>query len=136
MDRLWCKECNDWPVDEDEPICSRCLRKKKRFARIERNKETGSLEPFFIVVIGTSRIYGGPEEGGWWDNRSEIIDVAQVYGPRHGIRVAKKFREENPQPKYGIYSCANRGEPEISIRAYNKPEDWDWVYEQEALRYC
>lgn len=76
----------------------------------------GKMLPFLIVVTGTSRHYGGPEEGGWWYDRDEVLEVRRAFTFEQGLRHARELREEYPAPRYNRFSCANRGEPDVHIR--------------------
>lgn len=78
----------------------------------------GRLPPFYVLATGCSRHYGGPEEGGWWYDHVEILEVRMAFTWKRGLKHARELRDKYPQPRYGIGSCANRGEPEVSIRTY------------------
>jgi hypothetical protein len=107
----------------------------KRMQRAE-SREPGEVLPIYIVVQGTSRHYGGPEEGGWWYNWTETAQVFKVWTAREALRKVKDLREEYDQPRFGIYSAANRGEAEYDIFVTHDPSYWETRETRERPYYC
>jgi hypothetical protein len=70
----------------------------------------GRVQPFYIVAYGISRHYGGPEEGGWYYNWTDVHEVRRVFTVQEGIRQMRQLSEKYPQPRFDRYSCANQGE--------------------------
>ena len=95
----------------------------------QRALKEGRVRPFYLVVEGTSRHYGGPEEGGWWYDWHEVLEVRRAFTLEEGLRQARALRESYPQPRYNRYSCANRGEPDTRIRLCYGEDDPRWPTE-------
>lgn len=83
----------------------------------------GIQPPFLIVVSGISRHYGGPEEGGWWYNTTEIVEVRKVHTISAAHRHLRELKELYPQPRFGIGSAANRGESEYEMGCFYGEND-------------
>lgn len=95
----------------------------------KRALKEGRVRPFYLVVEGISRHYGGPEEGGWWYDWREVLEVRRAFTLSEGLRQMRQLREEYPQPRYNRYSCANRGEPEPRVVLCYGEEDPRWPQE-------
>lgn len=54
--------------------CTSPYRLARRLERAER-RHRGNHFPIFILAIGTTRRCGGPEEGGWWYDDTEVLVV-------------------------------------------------------------
>lgn len=121
------EECNAYILTSDlqkaeiveNGVCKVCDLYEKRKAAVAQ----GKMLPFLIVVTATSRHYGGPEEGGWWYNRTTVEEVRRAFTFEQGLRHARELKDEYPSPRYSIYSCANRGEPEYHIRCVYGEDD-------------
>lgn len=101
----------------------------------EEESKEGPLKPLYIALASYTRHYGGPEEGGWWYNWCELKEVERMFSIESAMKVAKRMQEENPPPRYDIYSAANNGEAEHTIYIHN---DIDWINElqsKEVPRY-
>ena len=127
-------EITTWQTAVDCPSCGqrvppyhwhgerKCIRAKMR--REARAK--GTALPFYLVVLGVSRYYGGPEEGGWHWDRRVILEARKVWtflGARKAIR---ELREDYPPPSYPrgsvlggediyILTCMHEGEFPIEV---------------------
>ena len=107
----------------------------KRLQRAEA-RQPGEVLPIYVVVQGTSRHYGGPEEGGWWYNWTDTAQVFKFYTAKAALRKVRDLREEYGQPRYGIYSCANRGEQEWDFVITHDPSFWEAYESTERPYYC
>lgn len=92
--------------------CGHCAR---RF-RLEKIKNNQS-QPFYIVVYGISRHYGGPEEGGWYWDRIEALEVQKIWTISKALKIIRKLKEDYyPTSKYNRYSVLGNGQDiEISL---------------------
>jgi hypothetical protein len=98
--------------------------------------KNGCVLPFYLVVEGTSRHYGGPEEGGWWYDWHTVLEVRQAFTLGGALRQARLLREKYPQPRYNRYSCANRGEEDTRIVLCYGEDDPRWPNEtKQRPRY-
>jgi hypothetical protein len=128
--------CERWVSEHDEPddphICGVCeLYDARREAA-----EKGTVLPFYVLAVGMSRHYGGPEEGGWWYDMPEILGVKKAYTFKQGLKLARELKEEYPQPRYNRFSCANRGEPDVHLCVLYGENDPRWPGEDfERPRY-
>ncbi len=113
-------------------ICKVCDMYDKR----QTDMSEGKVRPFYLVVSSTSRHYGGPEEGGWWYDRTEVVEVRKAFTLEQGLFHARKLRENYPQPKYNRFSMANRGEGDTRIHLCYGEDDPRWPTEsKERPRY-
>lgn len=113
-------------------VCKICDLYDKRKAE----QALGIVTPFYLVVEGISRHYGGHEEGGWWYDWHTILDVRKAFTFKQALKHARELREKYPQPKYNRYSCANRGEDDTVLRLVYSEDDPRWPEETtERPRY-
>lgn len=113
-------------------VCKICDLYDKRKAE----QALGIVSPFYLIVEGISRHYGGPEEGGWWYDWHTILDVRKVFTFKQALKHARELREKYPQPKYNRYSSANRGEDDTVLRIVYSEDDPRWPEESnERPRY-
>jgi hypothetical protein len=106
-------------------VCKVC----DMYDRRQKALKEGRVLPYYIVASGISRHYGGPEEGGWWYDWTEILGVRRAFTLEEGLRAVRALREEYPQPRYGRHSCANRGEPDTHITLCYGEDDPRWPTE-------
>lgn len=64
----------------------------------------GKVPAFYVVATGVSRLYGGPEEGGWYYDAQQILAVRKVYTVAGALKAARELREEYPKPRYSRHS--------------------------------
>lgn len=114
---------------------------RRRTERAERLAQARQREHkrFYVVAIGTDRVYGGPEEGGWYYDASEILDVRSAFDVATGLQAARALREEFPTCPHGRYSVI--GGTDVEIRMVRTPEalaqlEADCVESQKRQRYC
>lgn len=71
----------------------------RRLERQERSKN-GKVLPIYVVAEGISRACGGPEEGGWWYDVTEILEVRKCWDWKTAKQHAKELKELYPPPRY------------------------------------
>lgn len=99
--------------------CVSCVYNDTRDSRIASARDRhGLVEPIWIVVTGTSRHYGGPEEGGWWYDWLSIVEVRRVYGWKTALAAVRELREEYPPSRYGRGSAAAGGSMDYAIELH------------------
>lgn len=98
--------------DEFDSDCHRCCR-QKRFEKVKNNKP----QPFYVIMYGISRHYGGPEEGGWWFDWQTVIDSEKVWSIYKALEIIRLWKEENPQPKHNRFSVLGGEDIVIQILA-------------------
>jgi hypothetical protein len=96
----------------------------KRMIRKQDRGDKGRVLPIYVAVQEVTRHYGGPEEGGWWYNWTETVDVYQAWNARDALAMLRELKDEYQDPRYGIYSCANRGEGEYHFVIAHDPSFW------------
>jgi hypothetical protein len=96
----------------------------QRFIRAQ-DRKPGQVLPIYVAVQSTARYYGGPEEGGWWYNNTWTEEVFKFWSARDALAKLRELRDEYGDPRYGIYSAANRGEPEYSFVITHDPSFWE-----------
>ena len=94
------------------------------------------VTPIYVAVQSTVRCYGGPEEGGWWYNFTETEEVFKFWTARDALAKIRELREEYCDPRYGIYSAANRGEPQYDFVVTHDPSFWEANETKERPYYC
>lgn len=106
VNRYCRKSCSE--LNESCIFCAR----KIRFEKILNNHP----QPFYIVVYGISRHYGGPEEGEWWYDIQRVQDVKKIWTIKQALVSIRNFKEEYPTQKYNRFSVLGNGEDiEIDI---------------------
>jgi hypothetical protein len=93
------------------------------FDRRKADVSGGKQPSFLVVAYGVSRHYGGHEEGGWWYDRTEVIDVRKAHTLAGGLRHARDLRGEYPPPRFNRYSAANHGAPDVYVRCVYSEAD-------------
>lgn len=76
----------------------------------------GRKPEFLIVAYGVSRHYGGSEEGGWFYDRTTVLEVRSAFTFEGGRQQCRELKEKYPAPRYDRGSCANHGEDDIYIQ--------------------
>lgn len=56
----------------------------------------GACPSFLVVAYGVDRVYGGPEEGGWWYDRMTVLEVRRAFTFAGGLRAGRELRDEHP----------------------------------------
>jgi hypothetical protein len=100
-------------------------RLRRRMARALRRKG-GEVLPTYVVAVSISRCYGGPEEGGWWYNWTDIEEVRRAWDWKTIRAYLREYRDTYEQPRFDIYSAANDG-PEYRFLLLDDPneiEEW------------
>lgn len=104
---------------EQNGVCKVC----DMYDRRKAASAEGRMLPFLVVAWQISRHYGGPEEGGWWYDWTEVVDVRKAHTMSEGLRQARKLKAEYPQPRFNRFSCANRGEGDTMIGVFYGESD-------------
>ena len=106
---------------DDAEDCTYCGRIEARRVRLQQQR-VGRALPFYVVGFIVHRRYGGPEEGGWYYDEPETIDVRKCYDWTDGLRAARELRQEFTPSRAGRCSVAN--EPDGYVRVCRFPEDF------------
>lgn len=87
--------------------------------------EGEKLQKYFVAVSLVSRHYGGPEEGGWWYDHTEVVDVRRVFGTSAVLGVLESFRNEYPVKRHNRNSVLGTGDYEFLVCTCDEeiPED-------------
>lgn len=95
---------------KDSETCRACLRayRKGRIAQ-------GYVDPFYIVAYSVARLYGGPEEGGWWYDSLVIEEVRKVYTFRSALVVTRELKEAYPPPRFNRFSAAGGDDQYVKL---------------------
>jgi hypothetical protein len=76
----------------------------------------------FLNVYEVTRHYGGPEEGGWWYNWYECIEVFPVRDEEQGEQLRDWLFSEHEHKKHGnIYSVL--GGTDIVVYLEDEPKE-------------
>lgn len=102
-----------------EETCSE-RRRRLRAARLAELAE-GRVVPFYVATIGVSRHYGGPEEGGWWYDRTTVEEVRKAWDWRTAMRHVRELREEHPTCPRGRFSVI--GGTDMYVQTFRTLED-------------
>lgn len=101
------------PAEVDETL----EQAKRREAR-ERLAElkTGRVRPVYACATRTFREYGGPEEGGWWYDRTTIEETRRAFDFRGLLRHVRELLAEHETDPRGRGSVlGNRGDVVIYL---------------------
>lgn len=85
--------------------CIYCVR-RQRFEKVKNDQP----QPFYIVVYGISRHYGGPEEGGWYWDRIKALEIRKVWSISKALKLVRELKEEYPTQKYHRGSVLGNGQ--------------------------
>lgn len=71
--------------------------------RQERRAEldAGKVSPVFAVLVRCTRHFGGHEEGGWWYDWDDVLEVRRAWDFRSLLRHVRELRDEYPTCRYG-----------------------------------
>jgi hypothetical protein len=112
-----CKACESKRYDEEgyskelpeNFICSQCNN--------EGWLNVGPEEMVYVNVYKVTRHYGGPEEGGWWYNWYDCIEVFPTKNKNAEV-IEEELESENAHMKYGdIYSVLGGQDIQVRIEA-------------------
>lgn len=111
-------------VMEDPKVGCNPRLAKRLMRKAERAKHHASwVQPIYVAHFSVDRAYGGPEEGGWWYDRRVLEEMYRVFSWQEARSVLRELREENEQPRFNRFSCANRGENEHEFALSHSAED-------------
>ena len=85
---------------------------------------TSNASPLVVVLLALDRCYGGPEEGGWWWDRCEIVQYAVRDGWQAALATARAMRDDNPSSRFGRYSAAGGTDYAVRVVALGGFEEW------------
>ena len=75
---------------------------------------------YYVTVVEIDRVYGGPQEGGWWyDCAYPILEYSGK--KRQAMKVAKKWREEHEQPDGRPDRYSVIGGPDTEVWVTRRP---------------
>lgn len=90
-----------------------------RRAQRRLNLRPGEIGPIYIAAQATTRHLGGAEEGGWWVDVRETLEVRLAWDWRTAMAYVRELREEWPTCPRGRHSVL--GGADIHIGAYQHP---------------
>lgn len=106
------------PKDEDE-------------ARAWRAAHPGAR---WVAWVETWRCYGGPEEGGWWYDRSAVVRIERYDIPRRARRIARRALRNTDMPRHDRFSVLGGTDPDV--RVTHDPETLLWWHRPQRQTYC
>lgn len=74
-----------------------------------------NIRPIYVAVISTSRHYGGPEEGGWWYDWTDVCEVRRCLTLKSAVGHARELREEYPTCPRGRGSVLGGDDTEVLV---------------------
>lgn len=77
------------PVD-----CDPCNTKQWEANRRREALASGRVPPMYAAVVKVDQVYGGPQEGGWYHDVSEVLEVRRAYGFRSLLAVVRDLFSE------------------------------------------
>lgn len=102
---------------DDDDTCGICRATTARKTAVD----AGRCPCFLVVAVTIARCYGGPEEGGWWYDRTDVVDVRRAFTMKGGLVAARALRAEWPQPRYSRGSVL--GGADVYIRTFYGEDD-------------
>jgi len=117
-------EITTWEGSVDCPKCGKKIgpyrwHGEKACVRAQMRKEArakGRVLPIYVLVHGISRVYGGPEEGGWYYDWHTIHEVRKVWSFQAARQAIRELRDEYPKPRYNRYSVL--GGEDMDVRVF------------------
>jgi hypothetical protein len=102
-------------AEEIEQVEETCSERRRRL-RAERLRDLaeGLVWPF-------SRHYGGPEDGGWWYDRTTVQEVRKAWDWRTAMKHVRELREEHPTCPRGRFSVI--GGTDMYVQTFRTLED-------------
>lgn len=86
------EDCSFSELDRDE-WCGGCLKNHQQHKfLVARTKN----KPIYVNVYAIERVYGGPEEGGWWYDTGEPVLTVVCEHEQQAQDVANQLRQEYP----------------------------------------
>jgi hypothetical protein len=85
-----------------------------------------TLQKYYVAVSHMTRHFGGPEEGGWWYDWREVVEVRRVFGIDGLVSALERLKEEYPRARYSRGSVlGNAGDHEFMVCTTQEeiPED-------------
>lgn len=75
----------------------------KRFEADQRRQSVlfGDARPVYVGVVSRTRHCGGPEEGGWYYDWTQVIDILEFNSFRELLRNVKEMRKDYPTCQRG-----------------------------------
>ena len=103
----------------------------KRFeADLRRNDPS---QPIYVAVIETTRHCGGPEEGGWYYDWNQVVEVCECDSFRNLLSTVRALRESYPTCQRGRYSVI--GGADVTIYMSRSEKLIDSLQSKETPRY-
>ena len=67
----------------------------------------------YVNTYEVDRVYGGPEEGGWWFNTYSPVASRRVYGERQARQWMIKLESQLVEPEISLYSVMYAGGKQV-----------------------
>lgn len=84
--------------------------------RLEMLQTSDKVPPLYAVAVRTTSHYGGPEEGGWWYDWTDILDVRRTFTFRGMLATVRALRAEHDTDQRGRGSVlGNRGDVTVYL---------------------
>lgn len=109
----------------------RCLPRDEDDARAWRSAHPRAR---WIAWVETWRCYGGPEEGGWWYDRSAVVRVERCDNARRARRIARRAQRDSYRPKYDRFSVL--GGTDYDVLVTHDPRKLLWWHQPHRQTYC
>ena len=113
--------------------CIACERRNAR-ARRRARIDAGHCDPIYIAALETTRHYGGPEEGGWYYDWTDVVEVRRAYDWRAALRAIRELRDEHPTCPRGRGSVL--GGADVCIALAPDSETVERWQSDERPTYC
>lgn len=114
-------DCPSWDI----------FREAKRFESDLRRNDPS--EPIYVAVVETTRCYGGPEEGGWYYDWSDVKEVLPCNGFRDLLATVRDLRESYQTCQRGRHSVI--GGADVTIYMMRHERLVDRLQSKEIPRY-
>lgn len=82
-----------------------------------------------VAVYEVTRMYGGPEEGGWWYDWTHIVMLRKFSSLRKAQKAKYDARRMYPKEHFNRHSCAGNADTYVEIHT-----SADKVWEETTAR--
>jgi hypothetical protein len=118
--RVWAPV--EWiPYEDENGITEECVSTRSILSFDRREQVMEGRKPLcYAVAVETHRLYGGPEAGGWYYDRSYVVEAFAAVDYRSLLAAVRVLCEDHPTNRYGRHSAASSRHDVTIYLVYDK----------------